>query len=154
IEIANGTAVARQQAMTMWDVLLREGRRLSAVGESDWHRGAAPLGVPSVRVFAPELSTRAILAAIRAGRVVVMGDGSTPAPAIVARAGQREAGVGDELGIHSGESVLIGIDATAAACKGGRVDLVWNGEAIASATVPDSGRVEFERIVTTSGYLR
>ena len=60
IEIANGEPVARQQAMTLWDALLREGRRVTAVGESDYHRGAAPLGTPSVRVRAQELSTPAI----------------------------------------------------------------------------------------------
>ena len=154
VEIANGTAVARQQAMTMWDVLLREGRRVTAVGESDWHRGAAPLAVPSVRVFAPELSTRAILAGIRAGRVIVMADGSIPPPAITVRAGGQEARIGDGLHIHSGEVFTVGIDAGAAPYKGGRVDFVWNGEPIASATVPDNGHVAFERFANASGYLR
>ncbi|PYQ00433.1 MAG: hypothetical protein DMF82_22140, partial [Acidobacteria bacterium] len=54
--------------------------RLAGVGSSDWHRAPAPLGRAGVRVRAEELSTQAILAAIRAGRVVVMGDARTPPP--------------------------------------------------------------------------
>ena len=38
--------------------------------------------------------------------------------------------------------------------QGGRIDLVWDGEPIASATVPDNGRVEFERVANARGYLR
>ena len=153
IEIANGTAVARQQAMTMWDVLLRAGRRLTAVGESDWHRGTAPLAVPSVRVFAPELSVHAILAAVRAGRVVVMADGSTPPPTVVAHAGQKEARLGDDLRLAPGAPFQVVVEADSS-YKGARVDLAWNGEPIASAMMPDRGRVEFERFANGSGYLR
>jgi len=154
IEIANGTAVARQQAMTMWDVLLRGERRITAVGESDWHRGNVPLSVPSVRVFAPELSTRAILAAIRARRVIVMADGSTPPPTVVARAGGQQARIGDDLQIRPGEPFTVAVDAAAAQYRGGRVAFVWNGEAIASEPVPESGHVEFERFGHADGYLR
>jgi hypothetical protein len=41
------------------------------LGSSDWHRADHPIGMASVRVWAAELSERAILDAMRAGRVVV-----------------------------------------------------------------------------------
>jgi hypothetical protein len=154
IEIANGTMVARQQAMTMWDVLLRAGRHLTAVGESDWHRGSAPLSTPSVRVFATELSTHAILAGIRAGRVVLMADGSSPPPAVVVRADEQKARVGDVLRLTSGEVFRVVVDAAASSYQGARVDLVWNGEPIASSTMTASGHLEFERFASASGYMR
>ena len=154
IEIANGDHAARQQAMTWWDGLLREGRRLTAVGESDYHRGPAPLGTPSVRVWAQELSSSAILRSLAAGHVVVMANGSLRAPELTVRAGQVQARVGDELRVKHGEPLQVRVDAAALDYHGGRVELYWNGEQVASATLPNNGRVEFERYPTTAGYLR
>lgn len=154
IEIANGDPVARQRAMTMWDAWLRQGRRLTAVGESDYHRGPAPLGTPSVRVRAQELSTSAILASLVAGRVVVMANGSSPPPELTVRAGQGQARVGDALRARPGEPLQVSVDAGAPEYQGSRVELYWNGERVASAPVPETGRVEFERYATNAGYLR
>lgn len=154
IEIANGEPVARQLAMTLWDALLREGRRLTALGESDYHRGPTPLGTPSVRVWAQELSRPAILASIGSGRVVVMANGSMPPPELTVRAGRVQGRVGDALRVKPGEPLQVSVEAVAADYKGGRVELYWNGEQVASATMPDTARVEFERFATTAGYLR
>ena len=154
IEIANGDSVARQQAMTLWDALLREGRRLTAVGESDYHRGSAPLATPSVRVWAQELSTTAILASLAAGRVVVMASSSLPPPELTVRAGQAQARVGDQLRVTAGEPLHVSVEAAAPVYKGARVELYWNGERVASSTMSDKGHVEFQRYASTGGYLR
>ena len=154
IEIANGAAAARQQAMTMWDILLRAGRHVTAVGESDWHRGNAPLGAPSVRVWAPELSTRAVLDALRAGRVVVMADATTPPPTMTVRSPRSEGRVGDTVRVKADEPLRIDVEAAAAAYKDARVQLLWNGEAVDAGVMPASGRLEFQRFSKTAGYFR
>lgn len=67
-------------AREMWDGLLDEGHRITAVGGSDDHRAGidldtatqSPIGSPTTLVYAEELSEAAILEGIRAGRVVVL----------------------------------------------------------------------------------
>ena len=83
-----------------------------------------------------------------------MGDGSTPPPAVVARAGGQEARIGDDLQIRMGSPFSFGIDVAAPQYKNGRVDFVWNGEAVASSIVPETGHVDFERFANSSGYVR
>jgi hypothetical protein len=153
-EVFNGTADGRRQAIAMWDQLLRAGRRVTAVGESDWHRGAAPIGSPTARVWAPDLSTSSILHAITHGHVVVMASTALPPPDIVARAGNMSAGVGDEIPVAPGERVSIEVSVDGAAYGGNRVDLVWRGETVGRATVPADGKVSFVRYPSASGYFR
>src|SRR5262249_1691637 len=72
IEISDGTPEAGRQGMLLWDVLLREGRHVTAVEGRDWHRGVEQLGRPAVRIRASELSEAAVLEGIHSGRVVVI----------------------------------------------------------------------------------
>lgn len=151
IEITNGNHAEMAQAIATWDRLLKDGRRIVAVGSSDWHRGANPIDLASVRVWADELSTRAILAGIRAGRVVVMADGRTPPPLLVARAGRRRAGAGETLAV--GKEKKVRVDVTLpVGLLGGRVDLVADGAVV--ATRPATTRVRFERDAGPDRYLR
>jgi hypothetical protein len=150
IEISNGNYAEMEKAIARWDGLLRQGRRITAVGSSDWHRAPRPLDVASVRVWAAELSTSAILEGIRNGRVVVMADGRTPPPLLVARAGRRRAGAGETLA--TGNSRNVRLDVTLpVTLVGGRVDLIADGVVVASG--PARTRVRFERPVTDR-YLR
>ncbi len=153
IEISGREPEEMPRAIAMWDMLLRQGRRVTAIGVSDWHRGEAPLGAASVRVWATELSTRAILDSIRKGRVVVMVDAATPPPVVVVRAGDREVAIGDELTLKPGDpfTVVIGTDAPLFA--GALAELVWNGERVSTAPLV-SGRATFDRFASHSGYLR
>jgi hypothetical protein len=153
-EVFNGTADGRRQAAAMWDQLLRSGRRLTAVGESDWHRGAAPIGSPTARVWAQELSTAAILNALKAGHVIVMATTALPTPDIVARSGNAIARVGDEMTVEAGERVSIDVALDADAYRGDRVDLIWRGEPVAHAAVPADGQVSFVRYASAPGYFR
>ncbi len=154
LEVANVRHEELAQALAMWDVLLRQGRRIVAVGTSDWHRGTAPIGEASVRVRADELSTSAILGALREGRVVVMADAATPPPELLVRAGDREARVGDTLELRRGERLLAEVSGSGAGFDGARVELVWRGEAVASATLAAGAPARFERFPQASGYLR
>ena len=155
IEISNPGASNLALAVGLWDSLLREGRRVTAVGASDWHRpGQQPIGTASVRVWADELSTPAILNGIRARRVVVMADGQTPPPSFTVKAASQTAGVGQDLSVGPGAELTVEIACDGAAYAGGRVDLVWRGEVVAQAPVPASGPIRFTRWANADGYLR
>lgn len=56
-----------RQAVDWWDGMLKAGRRIPAVGGSDYHRGDSPLS-PCTWVHADNLSRAAVLSAIRHGR--------------------------------------------------------------------------------------
>lgn len=65
-------------ALALWDDLGDQGHRIAAIGGSDDHRAgtdtgpfASPIGNPTTLVWATELSERAILDGIAAGRTVV-----------------------------------------------------------------------------------
>lgn len=155
IEISNPGASSLALALGLWDTLLREGRRVTAVGASDWHRtGQQPIGTASVRVWADELSTPAILDAIRRRRVVVMADGSTAPPRLTVKSGAQTARVGDDLSVGPGATLDVEIACEGAAYAGGRVDLVWRGEVVAQAPIPASGPIRFTRWANAEGYLR
>jgi hypothetical protein len=142
IEVTNGRHQEMAAALDLWDRLLKQGRRIVAVGSSDWHRPPAPFDVASVRVWANELSTRAILDGIRAGRVVVMADGRTPPPLLVARAGGAKAGVGETLRVGDRREVRVDVTLPIG-LLGGRVDLVADGAVVESK--PASTKLRFQR---------
>lgn len=151
IEISDERPESRLQALAMWDLLLRQGRRLTAVAASDWHRGATPLGVPAVRVWAEELSTAAILEGIRRGRVIVVADPSLPAPDLRVRTRHGEARIGDRVRVPRGDEIRVELRGGPA---GATVELLWNGEPISTAVVPADGAVTFSRFPVARGYLR
>ena len=154
IEISNGSHEEQQAAIAIWDGLLAQGRRVAAIGASDWHRGERPLGSPSVRVRAAELSVLAILTGILEGRVVVMADARTPPPVLTARKGGVEAGIGDTLTLRAGEPYEVEVVANATAYEGARVELVWKGEPAGSLSLKAGEPVRFERVSSEPGYLR
>jgi hypothetical protein len=154
IEITGREPEEMPRAVALWDMLLRQGRRVTAIGVSDWHRGDAPLGSASVRVFAPDLSTRSILDALRAGRVVVMAEGSLSPPDLRVSAGGVEARIGDTLSLKKGDGFEVTVDVgSAPPYQTASVELYWNGERVSSARLV-SGKVRFGRFASTSGYLR
>ena len=132
IEIWNGAQGPHADAVAMWDRLLGAGRHITAVGGSD-SRSASAIDVASVRVLAPELTTRAILDAIRHGRVIVMRNAQTPPPALVVHCGAREAGIGDSLKCKTSDTVLL--DVSLPGVLDARADLFWNGERVSSKPI-------------------
>ena len=156
IEVTNNQPEERAASIAVWDSLLRQGRRITGIGSSDWHRAPWPIDAASVRVWAPELSTAAILDGIRNGRVVIMADGKTPPPDLTTRAGKAAARVGDTLTVHAGAryDVTVGAPAGVAAYDGARIDLFWNGEPAGSAVLKGTEPARFSRTATTAGYVR
>ena len=69
IEVWNGRwNVDDELSLRIWQRLLRQGRRIAAVGGSDWHGKHQPVGSPQTAVHADELSRPAIVDGLRRGR--------------------------------------------------------------------------------------
>ena len=85
-----------QATLRVWDRLLRQGRRIVAVANSDSHSHADPIGSPHTVVRADELSTPAILAGLRQGRAYLAGSAGVTLD-LTATADGRTAGIGDML---------------------------------------------------------
>ncbi len=76
--LRTGGAEGPTAGIRFWENLLKQGYRLTAIGGSDNHdatdrTGAKqpPIGTPTTVVYASELSTRAIIAGVRSGRVFI-----------------------------------------------------------------------------------
>jgi hypothetical protein len=75
VEVWNGAWTrSDEEALRLWDGLLRTGRRTVAVGGSDSHRADQPVGHPQTVVGAAGLNREAVMAALRAGRAYVAAD--------------------------------------------------------------------------------
>lgn len=81
---------------------LRTGAWRPAMGNSDTHL-EGQIGIPHTVVFAEELSTQAVLAAIRAGRSWIAGSADVDV-SFTAGADGRVAGVGERLATRGGRS--------------------------------------------------
>jgi hypothetical protein len=154
MEIANGGDAERAASIALWDAQLRQGRRITGVGASDWHDKGRAIDVPSVRVWADELSERAILDGIRRGRVVVMAEGRLPPPELAARAGSRTARIGGTLNVDAGTTIDLEVTANAPTYAGAQVALFWDGAPAGSGTMAPGTPLRFSRRVDASGYAR
>jgi len=69
LEVWNGRwNVDDELSLRIWQRLLREGRRVAAVGGSDSHTESQPVGSPQTVVHARELSIPALVDGLRGGR--------------------------------------------------------------------------------------
>ncbi|GAC1435681.1 MAG: hypothetical protein NVS1B11_33990 [Terriglobales bacterium] len=99
-----------------WRKQLNRGSRLSGIGGGDNHNALAPLpgpdfiGCPTTVIFAGELSTVAILDAIRAGHVFIDTEGSTDRLLEFTGEGAgKVASAGDSLAAPAGQKVAFQI---------------------------------------------
>ncbi len=114
--------ISNYQALAVWDRLLREGRRVTAVGGSDKHQppftgelGWYELGTPTTWVWAEELSIPALMEGIRAGRVFISEGPEGPRLELIAEAGSRQATMGEAIPVTPGNPIRL-------ICR------VWGGE--------------------------
>jgi hypothetical protein len=136
-ELFGAIGGARQKApgVSFWRDLLNRGYRPTGVGGSDNHDtelGRLGVGFPTTVVYAPTLSERAILDAIRAGHVFVDVTGSRDRVLeLTAQSGEQSAIMGDALAAPAGAVVRFSIHV--AHVKGGRIVLEEDGAPLASA---------------------
>ena len=124
IEVINGASMRTSgpegafNGIAFWEARLRQGHRITAIAGSDNHdatdtTGAkqSPVGTPATVVYAEDLSTQAIIAGVKSGRVFV--DAGAPAGAtfdMTARAAGAEARMGGELRLATRERAAVSID--------------------------------------------
>jgi hypothetical protein len=149
LEIWNGEKGPQEPAIAMWDRLLRAGRRVTAVGASDWHRVPAPLGSAAVRVLATQLTEPAILDGMRQHRVIVMRDARTVPPSVRARCGSAEAEVGGSLTCAGNDDVSVHV--TMPALADGNAEFSWKAARMTTRAI--GGGTTFT-MPAASGYLR
>jgi predicted metal-dependent phosphoesterase TrpH len=154
IEIVNPGQAKQQQAIELWDRLLRAGRHIVGLGTGDWHRAPQPIDAASVRVWAEELSTAAILRGLRAGRVVVMADGRTPPPELTVTIPRNVARVGDTLHVRRGQTYAVQIAGVDTAYEDARVTLIWDGAPAGEGVLAGGRSMTVTRRADKSGYLR
>ena len=150
IEVWNGRHGAQNEAVALWERLLREGRRVTAVGASDWHRDPDPIDNANVRVFAPDLSQSSILDAIRAGRVIVMRSAADQTPRFTVRSGGQSATVGESLRAATAPAT---IEMHAPGIHDGRAVFVVNGTRLTAMAVSDASPARIERVLEP-GFVR
>ncbi|MEW5853544.1 MAG: CehA/McbA family metallohydrolase [Myxococcota bacterium] len=134
-----------QKAIDFWEFLCGQGFHVTAIGGSDDHRAGvdlgafgSPIGDPTTMVFANELSTPAIVAAVKAGRTVVKLQGPED-PMVDLRAGT--AMVGDSIAVSSTT-----LKATVTDGVGAQLILVHNGVPQDPVTI-DANPFTHERLV-------
>jgi len=106
--------ISNYQALAVWDSLLRDGHRITAVGGSDKHQGPFTgelgwyeLGTPTTWVWAEELSIPAVVAGLRAGHVFISEGPAGPLIELTAEDAGRRAIMGDELPLPPGATVRL-----------------------------------------------
>ena len=140
IEVVNGGALRVQGGkadgplcgVPFWEARLAEGHRITAIGGSDCHKPdehptrAPAVGSPTTAVFAENLSERAVLDAIRAGRVFVDLEGvAGRSLELTARCGAAAAVMGEALAAPAGDAVTFAVRVTGLA--GATLDVVIDG---------------------------
>lgn len=104
------------ESLALWDRLLNAGRRLPAVGGSDYHcpaeeeMGYIWLGMPTTWVKAAERSVPAVLEAIRAGRASISAMPDGPRLDLRAMSSHGTAGMGESLVVNPGERIELEVD--------------------------------------------
>jgi hypothetical protein len=139
MEVVNGTNVEGPTAgLGFWQARLNEGHRIVAIGGSDDHAvrsNRTRLATPTTVVFATGLSETALLGGVRSGRVYIRTRGPE-GPSVDISLGGLGAPVtmGGTLRINEPGDATLRIETTGAA--GQQVEVVKNGEVVATPTVP------------------
>ena len=159
-EVWNGPWWQRNnQALTRWDRQLRLGRRVVAVGGSDYHqpgpggRTEDRPGVPTTWVYAAELSVSGILSGLRGGRVCVSEDVGGPRLDLTATLKDSVAHMGSVLRIPPPAEPVFRCEVTGGA--GGLLRLIGKEGVLLETPVGDDETVwEGALSVTLPGYVR
>ena len=154
IEVWNGPWSADDEAsVRTWDDLLRRGRWLPAVGNSDAHREPQVVGLPQTAVLAEELTTEAVLDGLRAGRCY-LAESADQQLSMTATDQRATAGIGERLAVDPDQEVDVEVSATGAA--GCTVHLIGAPGTVAVATAAPDGSAALRATTRPrdTGYLR
>jgi hypothetical protein len=155
VEVWNGRwNVDDELSLRIWQQLLRQGRRVVAVGGSDSHGKHQRVGSPQTVVHAGELSTPAIVDGLRCGRSYIARSRDVALELTAHSAATGVAGPGQTLRIPPDTAVTVtavisGVPDTTAA-------LITTAGCVARATVGRSGRtrLQWELDATSARFAR
>jgi len=131
-----------EQALKMWDRILQTGRHITAIGSSDSHRPANSIGQPTTHVAAKVESQRALLDAIRQGRVYLTLEVGRPVLGFEAETtGKRPTrwAVGDEFHLSAPATIRFNVSAQTLA-PGATISLLSNGQVLRTLAATTDGR--------------
>jgi hypothetical protein len=141
IEVWNGEwDVSDNLALTMWDKILQSGGRLTAIGSSDSHRAANPIGQPTTHVAAKVASQSALLNAIRQGRVYLTRGAVLPVLNFEAETTGSKARwmVGDVIRLNTPTTIRFLVSTTSV--PGATISLVSNGQVLRNFSTTSDGQ--------------
>ncbi|WP_460402673.1 CehA/McbA family metallohydrolase [Actinophytocola sediminis] len=112
VEVWNGPwTLDDDAAVVAWDGLLRQGRFVPAVGNSDAHNPDQVVALPHNVVLADGLRRQRLLDGFRAGRNWIA-ESAGVGLAFTATDGRREAGIGGRLRVGTGDEVAFEVTVT------------------------------------------
>jgi hypothetical protein len=137
VEVWNGPWTDDDQATVIhWDGLLRSGRWIPAIGDSDAHNPGQTVALPHTVVLADSLRQRDLLAGLKAGHSY-LAESSAVTLAFTAKTDRRSAGIGDRLAVDTGTPVTI--EVTVDGVPGTTVTILDQLGPEHTETVPASG---------------
>jgi hypothetical protein len=139
MEVWNGLwNVDDELSLRIWQQLLRQGRRIAAVGGSDSHASTQPLGRPQTVVYAQGLTTRDLVHGLRRGRCYVA---ESSAVSLVLSASREDsastAGPGETVTTPPGADVTVTAEVSGA--PDATIALVTDGGCVGRAKTDASG---------------
>jgi hypothetical protein len=141
IEVWNGVwNLDDEVSLRIWHRLLRQGRRIAAVGGSDSHAAHQRVGLPQTVVHAPALSTPALVEGLRRGRSYIAESSAVTLRLTASCSPNGEtltAALGETLVMESDAPVTVSAAVTGA--PGTSLALITAGGCAARVAVGDSG---------------
>ena len=108
MEVWNGLwNVDDELSLRIWQQLLRQGRRITAVGGSDSHVSTQPVGRPQTVVYAQGPSTPDLVDGLRRGRCYVTESSAVTLVLSAFRDDGATAGPGETLTVRPGAAVTV-----------------------------------------------
>jgi hypothetical protein len=138
-------------SLRIWQRLLRQGRRVVAVGGSDSHGTHQPVGSPQTVVHADGLSVPAIVDGLRCGRSYLARSRDV-ALELTASTDDGVAGPGQTLRVRHGASATV--TAVISGAPGANVALITAAGRVQRATVGASTRLQWELDATSARFAR
>lgn len=152
LEVWNGRwNLDDELSLRIWQRLLRQGRRVVAVGGSDSHGAHQPVGSPQTVVHADGLSVPAIVDGLRCGRSYLARSRDV-ALELTATADDGVAGPGQTLRVPGGASVTV--TAVVSGAAGANVAPITAAGCAQRATVGASARLQWQLDAASARFAR
>ncbi|MEU6709557.1 CehA/McbA family metallohydrolase [Streptomyces wuyuanensis] len=135
-----------------WDLMMRTGKRIAAVGHSDAH-AAGDVATPHTVVHSPSLSRATILDNVRRGRSY-LAESSAVTLSVTARCGSRQAGPGDGLPVSFFDAVDVAARVTGAPGSILTLHTEWGLMAAAQVGADGTGQLDWRGWGKASFFAR